>query len=401
MSVPTLTQLFTNIANSIRNKQTPYAYANSLISGGSLATTSDTAYWTKDNTNFSLTQNSGYVTLTSNVTSTTSYYRVYSQNLVPTISGSTSNTNKKIYIQITAACPSSTATSHNATGTPCIIARYYSNGTTTEANDYTSISTDGKQGDQWYTNTWYKLSLYLNTYVSSSNYREYFKLYFGFLHPTSGDKVYYKNFFAINLTDACGAGNEPNKAWCDSNLSYSNYMYKLKKPTPTTQIVAANFPTSIDNLGFDFSQSTLNNTNQLAPGVKAFGSNGMLYYGTMPYSNISIGTVTSTSSTSLTFPSTFTPTRCMFWLERSTTSSSATSVPTGRVINGDSGDSSTNKYILCTSSSSASQVIEQSSYISFSFSSSGCTMKSSNTSLASIIVNNSTYPFRYGYILLG
>jgi len=64
------------------------------------------------------------------------------------------------------------------------------------------------------------MSGYVSTYISESEYRNYDRIAFGINDSTENDTMDAKEFMIINLTEAFGRGNEPNKLWCDNNISF-------------------------------------------------------------------------------------------------------------------------------------------------------------------------------------
>ena len=68
--------------------------------------------------------------------------------------------------------------------------------------------------------SWHTMSGYVSTYYSESEYRSYDRVAFGINDQTENDTMDVKEFMVINLTEAFGRGSEPNKSWCDNNISF-------------------------------------------------------------------------------------------------------------------------------------------------------------------------------------
>ena len=78
----------------------------------------------------------------------------------------------------------------------------------------------GKNGAALNDGSWHTMSGYVSTYYSESEYRSYDRVAFGINDQTKNDTMDVKEFMVINLTEAFGRGNEPNKSWCDNNISF-------------------------------------------------------------------------------------------------------------------------------------------------------------------------------------
>lgn len=73
---------------------------------------------------------------------------------------------------------------------------------------------------------------------SSGNQR--FRIDFNNGNPFTNAEVWYDGVMIIDLTAACGAGNEPSQEWCDANIPYFNGSYTLDIPVsaPILALVA-------------------------------------------------------------------------------------------------------------------------------------------------------------------
>ena len=133
------------------------------------------------------------------------------------ISGSTASTKQIIY-----ACAKVRARTTN-TSYPRVYLSYYKNGSDTVS--YSNLSSiDGLTGNELNDGEWHTVSYRAVTY-NDSGYYDYHRIAFGISAATTGDEMDIKEVYLVNLTDAFGAGNEPTKDWCDSNLT--NYAEKI------------------------------------------------------------------------------------------------------------------------------------------------------------------------------
>ena len=134
------------------------------------------------------------------------------------ISGSTASTKQIIY-----ACAKVRARTTN-TSYPRVYLSYYQNGDTSTAKFVNLSSIDGKTQTELNDGEWHTVS-YRGVTYNDSGYYDYHRIAFGIGVATTGDEMDIKEVYLVNLTDAFGAGNEPTKDWCDSNLT--NYAEKI------------------------------------------------------------------------------------------------------------------------------------------------------------------------------
>ena len=224
-------------ATSISGTSATVLQQSNILVNGSLGT--NTNGWTAPNSSaVTVTQQSGYINLKCLTTATGTYgfYQLFNP-----IQGSTASTRQVLYCQAQVRAPS-TNTSY-----PRVYLRYYQNDSTTVS--YTNFSAiNGASGTALNTGNWITLSVDVQTYSSSTgNYFSFDRIAVGINDNTTNDTMDVRNIMIVNLTQAFGAGNEPDKTWCDQNLSFFERelsILTLNKSVSNTPVVNAGYISS-------------------------------------------------------------------------------------------------------------------------------------------------------------
>ena len=233
-STTTSAEIYKNMVSTFTYTESSDTYSEYRTSifyvGSSYTFDSTTGYFTVSQTTYIALSSTGasnatgkyivnYATSSSTQKGPTVYYIVSASynsttklNLtLQTISSSILN-NQIIYAQVKVKSSSSNSSY------PMIQLRRNVNGT----NTFTSLqSIDGATETNLNDNQWHVLSTYLQTY-NGTNYGTYDRVQLQFNSSVVDDTFDFKDIFIINLTEAFGSGNEPDKAWCDEHISQEN-----------------------------------------------------------------------------------------------------------------------------------------------------------------------------------
>ena len=154
-----------------------------------------------------------------------------------TIKVITSNSSRYPYIQLLNSvnqsqnppqvyyCQAKVKGNSNNTSYPVVYLRCFVNGSTSTTNYYLT-SIDGLSGTQLNDGEWHTISYYIATleYLSDVATKENelesmaFAMYSA---STVGDEGTIRDILLVNLTETYGSGNEPTKAWCDENITFT------------------------------------------------------------------------------------------------------------------------------------------------------------------------------------
>lgn len=176
------------------------------------------AFW-DISSNYTVTQNDGYVTITLNTSGGSSAGAYACAHVFSSIvTGNTEETKQYLYWQAKVRGRKTNVS------WPCIYSRYYTNGSTDPSYNFYVTAIDGASEAGLNDDNWHILSGGLSTTYNSNsgNYFDYDRVAFGIRNCTTvGDTMDICDILVLNLTTAFGSGNEPTKAWCDQNITYS------------------------------------------------------------------------------------------------------------------------------------------------------------------------------------